>query len=102
VKQRTMWTLVLQSENGQGLRPQPSNLSECSSAYCCGFHIPPAERNARINLNRDSPQVVIYSSDMSELTRRDFTRGDGLATALSCSRILGANDRVAWAPNANV
>ncbi len=31
---------------------------------------------------------------MSELTRRDFTRTAGLATALSYSRVLGANDRV--------
>jgi predicted dehydrogenase len=29
-----------------------------------------------------------------ELTRRDFTRAAGLATALSYSRVLGANDRV--------
>jgi predicted dehydrogenase len=29
-----------------------------------------------------------------DLSRRDFTRGAGLATALSYSRILGANDRV--------
>jgi len=31
---------------------------------------------------------------MKELSRRDFTRSAGLATALSYSRILGANDRV--------
>lgn len=31
---------------------------------------------------------------MSNVSRRDFTRGAGLATALSYSRILGANDRV--------
>ena len=31
---------------------------------------------------------------MSELTRRDVVRGASLATALSYSRILGANDRV--------
>ena len=31
---------------------------------------------------------------MSEFSRRDFTRAAGLATALSYSRILGANDRV--------
>ena len=31
---------------------------------------------------------------MTEITRRDFARGAGLATALSYSRILGANDRV--------
>jgi predicted dehydrogenase len=31
---------------------------------------------------------------MSELTRRDFTRTAGLATALSYSRVLGASDRV--------
>jgi predicted dehydrogenase len=31
---------------------------------------------------------------MNELTRRDFTRNAGIATALSYSRILGANDRV--------
>ena len=31
---------------------------------------------------------------MDPLTRRDFARGAGLATALSYSRILGANDRV--------
>lgn len=31
---------------------------------------------------------------MDNLTRRDFARGAGLATALSYSRILGANDRV--------
>ena len=31
---------------------------------------------------------------MNELSRRDFARGAGLATALSYSRILGANDRV--------
>src|SRR5512146_173985 len=31
---------------------------------------------------------------MNELTRRDFARGAGLATALSYSRILGANDRI--------
>ena len=31
---------------------------------------------------------------MNQLTRRDFARGAGLATALSYSRILGANDRV--------
>lgn len=31
---------------------------------------------------------------MDEFTRRDFTRTAGLATALSYSRILGANDRV--------
>ncbi|MEK7407652.1 MAG: Gfo/Idh/MocA family oxidoreductase [Acidobacteriota bacterium] len=31
---------------------------------------------------------------MDPFTRRDFTRGAGLATALSYSRILGANDRV--------
>ena len=30
---------------------------------------------------------------MNELTRRDWARGAGLATALSYSRILGANDR---------
>src|ERR1035441_6269740 len=29
-----------------------------------------------------------------DLSRRDFTRGAGQATALSYSRILGANDRV--------
>src|SRR5438105_8963702 len=31
---------------------------------------------------------------MDQVTRRDFTRTTGLATALSYSRILGANDRV--------
>ena len=31
---------------------------------------------------------------MDELTRRGFTRAAGLATALSYSRVLGANDRV--------
>jgi predicted dehydrogenase len=31
---------------------------------------------------------------MNELTRRDFTRAAGVATALGYSRILGANDRV--------
>jgi len=31
---------------------------------------------------------------MDELTRRDFTRAAGMATALSYSRIFGANDRV--------
>jgi predicted dehydrogenase len=31
---------------------------------------------------------------MDELTRRDFARAAGVATALSYSRILGANDRV--------
>ncbi|HXA05066.1 MAG TPA: Gfo/Idh/MocA family oxidoreductase [Bryobacteraceae bacterium] len=31
---------------------------------------------------------------MKEVTRRDFARSAGLATALSYSRILGANDRV--------
>ena len=31
---------------------------------------------------------------MNELTRRDFGRGLGVATALSYSRILGANDRL--------
>ena len=31
---------------------------------------------------------------MNELTRRDFARGLGAATALSYSRILGANDRL--------
>src|SRR5258708_4730296 len=31
---------------------------------------------------------------MNELTPRDFARGAGIATALSYSRILGANDRV--------
>ena len=31
---------------------------------------------------------------MNHLTRRDFARGASLATALSYSRILGANDRV--------
>ncbi len=31
---------------------------------------------------------------MTDLSRRAFTRGAGLATALSYSRILGANDRV--------
>jgi predicted dehydrogenase len=31
---------------------------------------------------------------MSEFTRRDFARSAGLATALSYSRILGANDRL--------
>lgn len=31
---------------------------------------------------------------MDDLTRRDFTRKAGIATALSYSRILGANDRV--------
>ena len=31
---------------------------------------------------------------MSELTRRDFTRGAALTTALSYSRVLGANERV--------
>src|SRR5579863_8218765 len=31
---------------------------------------------------------------LMDLTRRDFARGAGLATALSYSRILGANDRV--------
>jgi predicted dehydrogenase len=31
---------------------------------------------------------------MKEVTRRNFTRGAGLAAALSYSRILGANDRV--------
>ncbi|MBX5495810.1 MAG: Gfo/Idh/MocA family oxidoreductase, partial [Bryobacteraceae bacterium] len=31
---------------------------------------------------------------MSEFSRRDFTRAAGLATALSYSRVLGANDRV--------
>jgi predicted dehydrogenase len=31
---------------------------------------------------------------MSELTRRDFARGAGMLTALSYSRVAGANDRV--------
>jgi len=31
---------------------------------------------------------------MNEVTRRDFARSAGLATAISYSRILGANDRV--------
>ena len=31
---------------------------------------------------------------MSDFSRRDFARGAGLATALSYSRILGANDRI--------
>ena len=31
---------------------------------------------------------------MNEVTRRDFTRSAGLATALSYSKIMGANDRV--------
>lgn len=31
---------------------------------------------------------------MSDITRRDFARGASLATALSYSRILGANDRI--------
>ena len=31
---------------------------------------------------------------MSDLTRRDFTRGAALATAASYSKIMGANDRV--------
>src|SRR5579871_577462 len=31
---------------------------------------------------------------MNDLTRRSFTRAAGLATALSYSRILGANERV--------
>ena len=31
---------------------------------------------------------------MADLTRRDFTRAAGVATALSYSRVLGANDRV--------
>src|SRR5207247_1707947 len=31
---------------------------------------------------------------MDQVTRRDFARGAGLATALSYSRIQGANDRV--------
>jgi hypothetical protein len=31
---------------------------------------------------------------MSNLTRRDFTKGAALATAASYSKIMGANDRV--------
>ena len=31
---------------------------------------------------------------MTDITRRNFTRAAGLTTALSYSRIFGANDRV--------
>ncbi len=41
---------------------------------------------------RPAPAADLGNSH--RLTRRDFARGAGLATALSYSRILGANDRV--------